>query len=329
MYRTMARFKDYVPHGVIPATLAAFDSDFEFDWKETRRHLAFVAATEGITAITVNGHASEIHACNFDEQARMMDEAGEEIGDRIPLIAGVYADGSHEAVRIAKMAADRGASALLCFPPASMGFGVIQRRPETGITHMKMIADATDLPMIVFQYQNELAYPFDTLVRMCDEIDNIRAIKDWSPPQVHERHIKALHSLSQPVNVLSTNSAWLMSSLVMGADGLLSGAGSVISDLQSALYRAVLAQDLATAKELSDRIWYTTQVFYSDPFGDMHNRMKEALVLLGRLDGPAVVRPPLMKLTETEIARIAEAMSAAGIARDGATGLGGLAVAAE
>ena len=59
------------------------------------------------------------------------------------------------------------------------------------------------------------------------------------------------------------------------------------------------------------------------------DRMKEALVLLGRLDGPAVVRPPLMKLTETEIARIAEAMSLAGIGRDGAEGLCPAAVAAE
>jgi 4-hydroxy-tetrahydrodipicolinate synthase len=120
-----------------------------------------------------------------------------------------------------------------------------------------------------------------------------------------------------------------MSSLVMGADGLLSGAGSVIADLQAALFKSVKAQDLKTAQELADRIYHTTEVFYANPFGDMHNRMKEALILLGRLDGQAVVRPPLMKLTETEIARIAEAMTAAGIARDGAAGLQTPALAAE
>ena len=61
----------------------------------------------------------------------------------------------------------------------------------------------------------------------------------------------------------------------------------------------------------------------------MHNRMKEALVLLGRLDGPAVVRPPLMKLAETEIARIAEAMSLTGIVQDGSRGIGRTPLAAE
>ena len=258
-----------------------------------------------------------------------MDEAADEIGDRMPLICGVYTDGSHEAVRIAKMAEAHGASALLCFPPNSFGMGGIQHRPEMGIRHMKMIAEATDLPMIVFQYSNELGYPLDTLVQICEDVPSVKAIKDWSPPQVHERHIKTLHALSRPIKVLSTNSAWLMSSLVMGADGLLSGAGSVIADLQSALFRAVRAKDMATAQKLADRIYYTTQVFYSDPFGDMHNRMKEALLLLGRIDGPAVVRPPLVKLTETEIARIAEAMTAAGIARDGASGLSFPALAAE
>ena len=38
------------------------------------------------------------------------------------------------------------------------------------------------------------------------------------------------------------------------------------------------------------------RVFYADPFIDMHNRMKEALVLLGKLPR-AVVRPPLVKIT--------------------------------
>ena len=325
----MARFKDYIPHGTIPATLAAFDAEYNFDWAETRRHLSFVADVDGVTAITVNGHASEVHACTVDEQTAMMDQASDEIGDRMPLIAGVYADGSHEAARIAKMAEAHGASALLCFPPASMGMGLIRHRPEVGLAHMKTIADATDLPMIVFQYGNELAYPIDTLVRICEEVPNVRAIKDWSPAQTHDRHIKTLHGLSRRINVLSTNSAWLMSSLVMGADGLLSGAGSVIADLQAALFSAVQARDLATAQALADRIYHTTQVFYADPFGDMHNRMKEALVLLGRIDGPAVVRPPLMKLTDAEIKRVGAAMTAAGITREGATGLDGLAVAAE
>lgn len=324
----MARFKDFVPRGVIPATLLAFHPDFSIDEAQSLHHLNHVAATPGISAITVNGHASEVHACSFDEQRRLLDVSLQAVGDSLPLINGVYADGSIEAARLAKMAAAAGASCLLIFPPHSLGMGGVQRRPEMALAHFKMIADATDLPMIAFQYPDELGYPLDTLIRMCEEIPGIKAIKDWSPAQKHERHIKLLKGLSRPVNVLSTNSSWLMSSLVMGADGLLSGAGSVIADLQAALFQAVQAGDLRRAKVLSDRIWHTSEVFYADPFGDMHNRMKEALVLLGRLD-KAVVRPPLVKISDAEIARIAAAMKAAGIDGQGARNLDGMPLAAE
>jgi 4-hydroxy-tetrahydrodipicolinate synthase len=324
----MPRFKNYVPQGVIPATLLAFNDDYSINEKETRRHLSFVAATRGITAITINGHASEVHACSFDEQQRLLAVAADEIGDRLPLIGGIYSDGSHEAAKLAKMHERGGASALLCFPPNSLGMGGVQRRPEMAFAHFQTIAAATDLPLIVFQYANELGYDLDTLVKLTEIVPSIKAVKDWSAAQRHERNIRVLQSLPRPVNLLSTNSAWLMSSLAMGANGLLSGAGSVIADLQVALFEAVRDDDFALAKALAERVWRTTEVFYADPFADMHNRMKEALVSLGRLD-KAVVRPPLVKLGNAEIARIADAMRAAGIERNGASGLGRAALAAE
>ena len=107
--------------------------------------------------------------------------------------------------------------------------------------------------------------------------------------------------------MLTTHSAWLFSSLVLGPNGLLSGSGSVIADLQSQLFTAVNNNDLVKARELNNRIFPMSQVFYADPWVDMHNRMKEALVLLGKLPR-AVVRPPLMKISETEIAKIKNAL---------------------
>jgi 4-hydroxy-tetrahydrodipicolinate synthase len=103
-----------------------------------------------------------------------------------------------------------------------------------------------------------------------------------------------------------------LSSLVLGCNGLLSGSGSVIADLQAALFRAVQAKNLAEAQRLNDRIYPLARLFYADPWADMHNRMKEALVLLGRLPR-AVVRPPLVKLACAEIDRIRLALIEAGL----------------
>jgi len=308
----MPRHTGYIPHGVIPAVLLPFDGELAIDEAGFRKHLRDVAATDGISAITINAHSTEVASCTFDEQRRVLDVAQDEIGGRLPLVNGVWADGSLEAARIARMATAGGASALLVFPPGPFTLG---QSPEMALAHFKRIADATDLPIIVFQYPlaTGQGYPRDTLLRLCEEVPTIRAIKDWAGNVAqHEWHVRALQSLARPVNVLSTHSAWLLSSLVLGCNGLLSGSGSVIPDLQAALFRAVRANDLDAARRLNDRIWPLVQVFYADPWADMHNRMKEALVLLGRLPR-AVVRPPLVKLGAAEIGRIRAALIEAGL----------------
>ena len=308
----MGRHPDFVPHGVIPAVLLPFHDDLSIDEASFRAHLRDVAGVRGLSAITVNAHSTEVASCTSEEQRRVMEIAGDEIGSTLPIVHGVWADGSLEAARIARQAQRGGASALLVFPPAPFALG---QSPEMALAHFKTISDASDLPVIVFQYPlaTGQGYPAATLERLFDEVPTIRAIKDWTPlvPQ-HENQIRQLQGRKRPINVLSTNSAWLLSSLVLGCRGLLSGSGSVIADLQARMFRAVQANDLAEARRVNDLVHPLMQVFYADPFVDMHNRMKEALVLLGKLPR-AVVRPPLVKITAPEIARIRNALVEAGL----------------
>jgi len=308
----MARDTKWIPQGVIPAVLLPFHEDLSIDESSFRAHLRDVAAVEGLSAITINAHSTEVASCTFDEQKRVLAIAKSEIGGRLPIVHGVYAEGSFEAARIAKMAAEGGAAALLVFPPGPFTMG---QRPEMAVEHFRRVADAADLPIIVFQYPlaDGLGYPLATLLKIIEAVPQVAAIKDWcASPQLHERQIRTLQSLNPPVNVLTTHSSWLMSSLVMGANGLLSGSGSVIADLQARLFRAVRANDLATARQINDRIWPTAEAFYSEPWVDMHNRMKEALVMMGKLPR-AVVRPPLVKIPQAEIERIRDALIAAGL----------------
>jgi 4-hydroxy-tetrahydrodipicolinate synthase len=308
----MSQSSAYVPHGVIPAVLLPFDNDLAIDEASFRKHLRDVAATPGLSAITVNAHSTEVASCSFDEQRRVLDIARAEIGKRLPVVNGIWADGSLEAARLARMAAQGGASALLVFPPGPFTLG---QSPDMALAHFRRIAEATDLPLIAFQYplSTGQGYPKETLLRMCEEIPSIRAIKDWigNVPH-HEWHIRTLQNLPRPVNVLTTHSAWLFPSLALGCNGLLSGSGSVIPDLQAQLFGAVQAGDLVEARRLNDRIDPLARCFYADPFVDMHNRMKEALVLLGRLPR-AVVRPPLVKLDRAEISRIRQALIESGL----------------
>ncbi len=305
---------DYDCTGVIPACLLPMHEDLRIDEKSYRKHLRDVGAVHGISAITVNGHASEVSSCTFEEQVRILEIALEEVGDRLPVINGVYADSTNEAVRIAKMSARSQASALLIFPSHVFLLGW---RPEMVVDHFRRIADATDLPLIIFQYPAALplSYTHNVLARLVSEISTVRAVKDaCGDPARHEMTVRLLQSDSRPFHVLTTHSAWLLPSLVSGCNGLLSGAGSTIADLQVALFEAVRKKDLASAETLSGRIYHTTQAFYGPPAVDMHNRMKEAQVILGRLPC-AAVRGPLQKLSSGEIERIRRHLEAAGIVR--------------
>ena len=305
----MSQRSHFDPKGVIPACLLPFKDDLSIDERSLRKHLRDVAAVSGLSALTVNAHSTEVSSCTFEEQQGVLEITMDEVGDRIAVVNGIYADGSLEAGRLARMAAQAGASCLLVFPPNGLALGATER-PEMVIAHFKRIADATDLPLIAFQYRLEsgLGYPLDTLLKLVDQVPTVRAIKDWcNNVPLHERHIRVLQSLPRPVHVLTTHSAWLLSSLVLGCNGLLSGAGSVIADLQAALFQAVQAGDLARAREINDRIYPLAEAFYANPFVDMHNRMKEALLILGRLPC-AAVRPPLVKLGEAEIACIRAAL---------------------
>lgn len=314
----MKRTTPYIPHGVIPAALTIFREDYSIDWNATRQHFRFMADVNGVTAITMNGHAAEVHALTFEEQQRLLEMGADAVGDKVAVVAGVYADGSHQAARLAQMSEKAGASALLVFPPQPLMLGG-HLRPEMALAHYRAIADATALPLILFQYPmaTGLGFPFETILRLIKEVPTIRAMKDWcNDPMLHEKHTRTIQALPRPVNMLTTHSSWLMASLVMGANGLLSGAGSVIADMQVALFDAVRANDLARARRINDQMFPIAQALYAPPFLDMHNRMKECLVLLGRIK-QAVVRPPLMKLSAAEIGRLRKALRAAGVQHDG------------
>lgn len=306
--------KQFQPAGVIPAALMAWTPELEMDLPGLRRHLRDVAGIDGVSAICVNGHASEVMACSEEEQAAILSTAVEEIGGRMPVVGGCWSESSITAARHAKRWTGLGASALLVVPPSAFGKGA-QLRPEMVIEHYSRIADASELPLIIFQYAGAQAHSVDTLLRLAERIPTIRAIKDYcGDPVVHEETVRQLQNGPRQVQVLTAHSSWLLQSLALGCAGILSGAGSTIAPMQVELFRAMQAGDLTRARAANERLHVMNDAFYHAPAADQHNRMKEAQVLLGKFAN-AAVRPPLMKLPASEVARIREALVRANLLR--------------
>lgn len=301
--------------GSLPASLCPFRADGSIDEDAFLSHVRWLVDASRGGGVVCNGHAGEVGSLTRAERRRVIELAVREAAGRAPVVAGIYTDSTAEATYLAQDAAEAGANALLIFPPSVFGGGG-NRIPEMPIQFVRAIAGAIDIPLVIFQYPIAgLGYATETLLRLI-EIPTVVGIKEGSDHlPTYERNLRAVKQARPEVAVLTTNNTMLFSSTALGADGILSGSGSVVADLHADLFDAIQRGDLATAQRINDRIWPLTQVFYCDPLVNMHNRMKVALEYLGRQPA-AVVRPPLQPLGAEERRRIVEGVRAAGLRAD-------------
>jgi 4-hydroxy-tetrahydrodipicolinate synthase len=299
--------------GILPANILPFTPDYAIHEADYRRHLHWLASVQGVTGIVCNGHAAEVSSLDREERRRALAIAAETVGARLPVIAGVYAESTREAVALARDAEAEGAGGLLIFPPTLLMWGG-REHPEMVQRHFATIADAVPLPLVIFQYPpaSGLGYTTEILVRLV-AIPSVVAVKEWSNDIVaFERNLRAIRATGRPVAVLSSFTMSLLASFLLGADGAISGMGSVTADFQAEMFAQVQQGDLEAARKIHDRLDPLVRAFYAPPFLDMHNRMKEALAMLGRIER-AVVRPPLCPIGDAERAAIRTALTVAGL----------------
>lgn len=298
-------------HGVIPANILPLRADLSIDEDAYRKHLHTLAATPGVTGVTCNGHAAEVTSLSRAERRRAVAVAAETVGGDVTLIAGIHAENYAQAIELARDAQAEGAGALLVFPAPVLALG---GGPEAAYRHVAELASAVSLPLVVFSYPafTGMSYDLETLGRICS-IETVAAVKEWTLDLgKHERTRDLLRGLARPVALLTSFSTNLLPALASGADGILSGHGSVIADLQVRLLAEVQAADLAAARGTYERIQHLTKVIYRAPMANMYARMKEHLIMLGHELTPAV-RPPLEPVGPAERHDLRQALAAAGL----------------
>lgn len=298
--------------GSLPASLCPFRLDFSIDEDAFGAHVRWLVEASHGGGVVCNGHAGEVASLTRGERRRVVELAVREAAGRAPVVAGVYTDSTTAAVELARDAEAAGASALLVFPPPVFGGGG-NRTEDMVLPFVRTVADAVDIGIVVFQFPIAgLGYPTETLLRLV-EIPNVVGVKEGSDHlPTFERNLRLIKEARPDVSVLTTNNTMLFASTALGADGILSGSGSVVADLHWELFEAVQQGDLHAARKVNDRIWPLTRVFYCDPSVKMHNRMKVALEFLGR-QPRVVVRPPLQPLGDAERKRIVDGVQRAGL----------------
>jgi 4-hydroxy-tetrahydrodipicolinate synthase len=174
--------------GVMPAITTPFHSDLSINYEFLADHCRWLV-DNGCTGLVALGSLGEGATLTFDEKAAVLAAVVQAVGDRVPVVAGVSALSTREAVAIAQMAKAQGVGGLMVLPP----YVYVGDWREMK-AHVAAILRATPLSSML--YNNPIAYKTDFLpaqVRdLLAEHENLRAIKESS---ADVRRVIALRAL--------------------------------------------------------------------------------------------------------------------------------------
>jgi 4-hydroxy-tetrahydrodipicolinate synthase len=297
--------------GIIPACVVTFDEDGRFDEKQYRRYLQWLLP-QGPVALAINADTGEGPHLWPDERERVLRVAVDEAGD-VPVIAGLSAMFTAQAIEEAKRAEGAGARGLLVFPiPAYQGTPL---DPAIPVAYHEAIAQGCGLPMVAFQLQPALGgviFSEDTLKRIA-AIEQVVALKEASfDARLYLQTRRMIERLERPIDLLTGDDNFIFESFVMGAEGALIGFGTLATALQVQMYKDTLEGRWDEARAIWEKIMPLEEVVYGQPVRDYRARTKVALKLQGVIENTSM-RPPLTPPAPETEAAISAALVTAGL----------------
>lgn len=297
--------------GLIPATVLPMTADARIDETALRRYMQHVAAAAP-KAVAINADTGEGPHLWPEERRRVLEIVVDEIGDRIPVVAGLGAQFTEQAVKLAREYKEVGASAFLVFPISAYQGQPLD--PEVPLRYHAAIGDATGLPLVLFNLQPALGgvlYTPETLHRLC-RVTQVAAIKEASfDAKLFVEAREAVKDARPDCVFLTGNDNFIYESFVLGAEGALIGFGAVATRRQVEMVELALEGSHAEGSAIMNTLTPLANAVFAAPVRNYRARAKEALVMQGILER-ATVREPLLPVTDAERARVREAMVFAG-----------------
>jgi 1-pyrroline-4-hydroxy-2-carboxylate deaminase len=275
--------------GVFPAITTPFREDLTVDHDCLREHVAWLVE-RGSNGIVALGSLGEAATLSFDEKVQVLESCKATVGDGVPLVAGISALSTHEAVELASAARELGCDGLMALPPY-----VYQSEWREMKAHMEAIITAT--PLSCMLYNNPIAYGTDFLPSQIAELcvhENLHAVKESS---ADIRRVTAIRSLlGDRLAIFVGVDDLIVEGIAAGAVGWIAGLINALPDESMRLFELATAGDVDGARSLYE--WFLPLLRL-----DLGPKFVQTIKLvqneLGR--GSARVRPPRLELEGAEL----------------------------
>jgi 4-hydroxy-tetrahydrodipicolinate synthase len=285
---------------VLTAMVTPFDADGQLDVAKVGALATKLVDEQRNDALVISGTGGEGPTTSDSEKSDLIRAAVDAVGDRAQIVAGVGTFDTAHSVHLAEEAAKAGADGLLVVTP------YYSKPPQAGVlAHFRAIADATDLPVILYDIPGRSVIPIqaETMIALAEH-ERIVAVKDAKADVTTTSRVLAETDLA----FYAGDDALLLPWLAVGAVGMVGTSthfcGPQTLDLIAAFERGDTAEALRMHRQL---LPIYTGIFRTQ--GTI--LVKAGLRLYGFDTGP--VRPPLVDATETEIEQLRADLAASGL----------------
>lgn len=277
---------------VLVALVTPFTADGEVDWDGVEKHIDDVI-TAGADGIVVSGTTGETSTLTDPEKIRLVEVGKSVAAGRAKIITGGGSNETAHAMQLAKQSERAGADGNMVVTP------YYNKPTQAGVlTHFRMIADSTDLPVILYDIPGRTGIPiaYETMLRAAKH-PNILAIKDAKGDMAQASRVLNQTDLMY----FSGDDPNVLPQLAIGATGLIGVTANIAATPYRRMVDAVNAGDLATATDAHRRLEPLVRALMTHVPGTVST--KYVLHGLGRIGSPRV-RLPLVGPEEWEAAQI-------------------------
>lgn len=264
-------------HGIIPPLVTPLDADGELKETALRSEIKY-HLNAGVSGIVVGGSTGEGMRMNESELQRLYEIAVDEAGDSVPVVAGVIARRTREAIRKAKLARDVGAEFLLVLPPTGYA-GSHMAGTESIREYYRAIGEATGLPIVIYDVMSLLDLDAEFVADLIANILEVIGIKVSSTLTNLTHYTQAI---GDDGFVLGGMSIAQFPQYTLGINGGIVGISSVCPRVSVQIWEATQRGDYDRARELHFSLVPLIRAAMEDFDSNFPAGEKAAINVLGR-----------------------------------------------